>query len=49
VKVLHLLHVAIASGYYRWAMREIQPLHEDVPMIVRRQAELRDKAQRLGM
>jgi hypothetical protein len=26
----------MALTYYRWAMREIDPLHPDVPEIVRR-------------
>jgi hypothetical protein len=29
-----------ALAYYRWAIREIDPLHEDVPHIVRRINEL---------
>lgn len=27
--------------WYRWALKEISPLHPDVPYIVRRLAELR--------
>jgi hypothetical protein len=47
VKILHLLHATIASWFYRWAMREICPLHPDVPRIVLRQMELADKTRRL--
>ena len=47
MKVLHLLHVLIAGGFYRWAMREIDPMHPDVPRIIHRQRELDDKAKRL--
>jgi hypothetical protein len=28
--------VLIVLAYYRWAMRQIDPLHPDVPEIVRR-------------
>lgn len=45
--ILHLLHARLGAGFYRWALREIRPLHEDVPMIVRRQRELMDKEQRI--
>ena len=47
MKILHLLHVMLAQGFYRWAMREISPLHPDVPKIVQRQSELADKARAL--
>lgn len=45
--MLHLVHVWLASGFYRWAMSEIHPLHPDLPRIVLRQSELRDKMGRL--
>lgn len=47
MKVLHFIHVMLASAYYRWAMSEICPLHADVPRIMHRQLELEDKARRL--
>lgn len=47
MKVLHLIHVTIAQAFYRWAMSEIHPLHPDVPRIMQRQAQLRDKARRV--
>ena len=34
------LYHALALAYYRWAMRQIDPLHPDVPHIVRRITEL---------
>ena len=43
MKVLHLLHVVTAQAYYRWAMKEINPTHPDVPKIMIRQQELADK------
>ena len=33
---LRPLLVLIVLTYYRWAMRQIDPLHSDVPEIVRR-------------
>lgn len=47
MKILTLLHVTLAQAFYRWAMREIDPTHPDVPRIMLRQKELSDKAQRL--
>jgi len=47
MKILTLLHVTLAQAFYRWAMREIDPTHPDVPRIMLRQQELSDKAQRL--
>lgn len=46
-KVLGLLHCFIAQSFYTWAMREINPSHPDVPRIICRQQELRDKERRL--
>jgi hypothetical protein len=43
MKVLTLLHVVLAEAFYRWAMREINPMHPDVPRIMLRQQELREK------
>ena len=43
MKIINLLHVVVAQAFYRWAMREISPTHPDVPRIVRRQQELREK------
>jgi hypothetical protein len=47
VKILNLIHVMVAQAFYRWAMREIDPLHPDVPRIMKRQRELEDKARRM--
>lgn len=47
MKILHFIHVSVASAFYRWAMREIKPMHPDVPMIVLRQRELAEKTRRL--
>ena len=44
MKILYFIHVMVAQGFYRWAMSEINPMHPDVPRIMRRQMELADKA-----
>ena len=43
MKILNLIHVSFAQAFYRWALREIDPLHPDVPRILLRQRELREK------
>lgn len=45
--ICNFLHVVVAQAFYAWAMREINPLHPDVPKIVLRQRELADKARKL--
>jgi hypothetical protein len=47
MKILDLIHVTIAQAFYSWALREINPLHPDVPRIMLRQHELADKARRV--
>ena len=47
MKILNLIHVMVAQAFYRWAMREINPMHPDLPRIMQRQQELADKAQRM--
>lgn len=47
MKIITLLHVTVAQAFYRWAMREIDPMHPDVPRIMARQRELADRAERL--
>jgi hypothetical protein len=46
--IIGLLHVVLAQAFYRWAMREINPLHPDVPRIIHRQMELGTKYQRIA-
>ena len=38
--MLRALPAALEREYLRWALREIHPLHPDVPFIVRRINEL---------
>jgi hypothetical protein len=47
MKILNLIHVMVAQAFYSWAMREINPLHPDLPRIMLRQKELADKAHRI--
>jgi len=47
MKILNLIHIMVAQAFYSWAMREINPLHPDLPRIMLRQKELADKAQRM--
>ncbi len=47
MKILHLMHIVFGRAYYAWALREIDPLHPDVPAIVIRQSVLNDKARHL--
>ena len=47
MKILNFIHVMIARGFYSWAMKEINPMHPDLPRIMQRQRELEDKAQRI--
>jgi hypothetical protein len=47
MKILNFIHVMVAQAFYGWALREINPLHPDVPRIMLRQRELADKTQRI--
>lgn len=47
MKIINLLHVVVAQAFYRWAMREINPMHPDVPRIMLRQQQLAEKYRRI--
>jgi hypothetical protein len=47
MKILNLIHVTVAQAFYGWALREINPLHPDVPRIMMRRRELADKQQQI--
>jgi hypothetical protein len=47
MKILNLIHVVVAQAFYRWALREINPMHPDLPRIMMRQHELADKARQI--
>jgi hypothetical protein len=47
MKIINLLHATLACAFYRWALREIDPLHPDVPHLLLRRQELEERAHRL--
>ncbi|MDB5896655.1 MAG: hypothetical protein JWP22_2001 [Ramlibacter sp.] len=47
MKIINLLHVVCAQAFYKWAMKEINPMHPDVPRIMLRQQELAEKHRRI--
>jgi hypothetical protein len=47
MKIISLLHVVVAEAFYKWAMKEINPMHPDVPRIMLRQQELAEKHRRI--
>lgn len=47
MKILNFIHITIAQAFYSWALREINPLHPDVPRIMMRRQELEDKARKV--
>jgi len=47
MKILDLIHVTFAQAFYSWALREINPLHPDVPRIMLRRRELAEKAKQI--
>ena len=47
MKILNFIHVTVAQAFYAWALREINPMHPDLPKIMMRRQELQDKARRV--
>ncbi len=47
MEILELLYVMTARALTGWALREIDPLHPDLPRLVLRQHQLDDRAKRL--
>ena len=47
MKILNLIHVMVAQAFYSWALREINPMHPDLPRIMMRRQELADKQNRM--
>jgi hypothetical protein len=39
MKILNLIHVMVAQAFYRWAMREINPMDPDLPRIMQWQSK----------
>lgn len=47
MKIINFIHVVFAQAFYRWAIREINPMHPDLPGIVLRERELAEKSRRM--
>ncbi len=47
MKILNFIHVVFAQAFYRWAIREINPMHPDLPGIVLRERELAEKHRKM--
>lgn len=43
MKILHFIHLTLAQAFYAWALKEIDPMHPDLPKIVMKRQELADK------
>lgn len=47
MKIFNFIHVVFAGAFYRWALREIDPMHPDLPRILLRKRELAEKQHRI--
>ena len=47
MKILHFIHVTFAQAFYGWALREIDPMHPDLPKLVMKRQQLADEARRM--
>lgn len=47
MKILHLIQVTVAQAFYGWALREIDPMHPDLPQLVMKRQQLADEAKRM--
>jgi hypothetical protein len=47
MKILRFIHLSFAQAFYGWALREIDPMHPDLPKLVMRRQELADQARRM--
>ena len=47
MNILNMLYVVTARAFYGWALREIDPLHPDLPRLLLRQHDLDDRARKL--
>lgn len=47
MKILHIIEVTFAQAFYDWALREIDPMHPDVPQLVMKRQRLADEAKRM--
>lgn len=47
MKILRFIHLTFAQAFNSWALREIDPLHPDLPKLLYKRVELADKARSL--
>lgn len=47
MKIIRFIHVTFASAFYAWALREIDPMHPDLPQLVVKHQLLEDEARRM--
>ena len=47
MKILRFIHLTFAQAFYGWALREIDPMHPDLPRLVMKRQELADQARRM--
>ena len=47
MKIIRFIHLTFAQAFYGWALREIDPMHPDLPRLVMKRQELADQARRM--
>jgi hypothetical protein len=47
MKILRFIHLTFSQAFYGWALREIDPMHPDLPKLVMKRQELADEARRM--
>lgn len=47
MKIIKFIHLTFAQAFYGWALREIDPLHPDLPSLVLKRHNLADEARKL--
>jgi hypothetical protein len=47
MKIIRFIHLTFSQAFYGWALREIDPMHPDLPKLVMKRQELADQARRM--
>jgi hypothetical protein len=47
MKIIRFIHLTFSQAFYGWALREIDPMHPDLPKLVMKRQELADEARRM--
>jgi hypothetical protein len=47
MKILRFIHLTLAQAFYGWALKEIDPMHPDLPKLVMKRQELQDAHRRM--